>query len=43
MKDVVMGQGSPKELVKAHENIELVNRPRMPKEKEMGQRSPQAL
>ena len=27
-----MGQGSPKELVKAHENIELVNRPRMPKE-----------
>ena len=27
-----MGQGSPKELVKAHENAELENGPRMPKE-----------
>ena len=27
-----MGQGSLEELVKAHENIELANGPRMPKE-----------
>ena len=27
-----MGQGSPKDLVKAHENIELENGQRMPKE-----------
>ena len=33
MKDIVkLGQGSPKELVKAHGNAELENRPRMPKE-----------
>ena len=27
-----MGQGSPRELVKAHENVELENESRMPKE-----------
>jgi len=28
-----LGQGRPKELVKAHENAELENGPRMPKER----------
>ena len=47
-----MGQGSPRELVKAHGYAELKNRPRMLKEskwakdaqeKKMGQKSPQAM
>ena len=38
-----MGQGSPRELVKAHGYAELKNRPRMLKKKKMGQKSPQAM
>jgi len=47
-----LGQGSPKELVKAYGNAKLENRPRMPKEskwprmpkkKWIGQRSPQIM
>ena len=32
MKDKVIGQGSPKELIKTYGNAELENGPRMPKE-----------
>ena len=43
MKDIAIGLGKPKRVSKARGNVELENGLRMPKEKEMGQRSPQAV
>ena len=43
MKDMVIGTGRSKRVSKSSWNVELKNGPRMPKEEEMGQRSPQAV
>ena len=43
MKDAVIGPGKPKKVSKNPCESKLENGPMMPKEKEMGQRSPRAM